>query len=67
MFDNPYAILRWIIVLIVIGSVIFRFRVFLDLFRSFNKKRINTDDDIQKKAEEILNKYRNAKNNDNTV
>jgi hypothetical protein len=70
MFDNPYAFIRYIVILIVIASVLYRFNFIVELFRSFRKKSNPPDDEIKDKVDELLRrsernlKSKNENNNE---
>ena len=58
MFDNPYLIIRIIIILSAVAYIIYRFEIimiFIDLIRG---RKTNSNVEINKKVEELLKKRR---------
>ena len=57
MFDNPYAFIRWIVILSGIALLIYRFELIKILLDLFTGKK-SSNEEIQNKVDELLNKRR---------
>lgn len=56
MFDNPYLILRIIIILSAVAYLIYRFEIIMIIINLIRGRKTNPDEEINKKVEELLKK-----------
>jgi hypothetical protein len=56
MLDNPYLIIRIIIILSAVAYLIYRFEVIMMIIDLIRGQKTNPDEEINKKVEELLNK-----------
>jgi len=67
MFDSPYSVLKWIFILMLIGTIIFRFQVFREFFRNYSKNKSKNDEEVQKKVSELLEKFKSHEKNESSL
>lgn len=56
MFDNPYAFIRWIVILSAVALLIYRFQVLQIIFDILTRRKTKQEEDIQQKVDNLLNK-----------
>ncbi len=57
MFDDPLAILRWVIIFGCLIFIISRYKLFVEIFSGRSKKR-NDDKEVENKVDELLRKWK---------
>jgi hypothetical protein len=58
MFDNPYLIIRIIIILSAVAFIIYRFEIIMMIIDLIRGRKTNSNVEINKKVEELLKKRR---------
>lgn len=61
MFDNPYLLIRIIILLSAVAYLIYRFEIIMIIIDLIRGRKTNPDVEINKKVEELLKKRGNKK------
>lgn len=61
MFDNPYLIIRIVIILSAVAYLIYRFEIIMIIIDLIRGRKTNPDVEINKKVEELLKKRGNKK------
>jgi hypothetical protein len=56
MFDNPYLIIRIIIILSAVAYIIYRFEIIMIIIDLIRGRKTNSNAEINKKVEELLKK-----------
>lgn len=61
MFDNPYLIIRIVIILSAVAYLIYRFEIIIMIIDLIRGRKTDPDEEINKKVEELLKKRGNKK------
>ncbi|MEW6651840.1 MAG: hypothetical protein AB1394_00075 [Bacteroidota bacterium] len=58
MFENPYAFLRWGVILIAVALLIYKFQLLKEFLDILTRKKSKQDENVPRKIDELLNRMR---------